>query len=602
MSQTYDLIDNGTVISKRHRQVADLIIDYLAQLSVDYVFGIPGGAIEPLYNALAHSARKGGPRAVVARHETSAAFMADGYYRETGKLGVCCGTTGPGTTNLVTGVASAYENHIPMLVVTAQTALSHFGRGALQESSCTGIDTVGIFRYCTRYSTLISHVDQFEHKFAAAVMAAFGSPHGPAHISVPLDILRHHLPDTPPLYDLATHTLPPSLLDRDITNKLCQQIEQARKPVFVIGGGCGEARAHILELACLLHAPVVATPNGKGHVSSDFPLFKGVIGFAGHQTAKDTLADPAVDLVVAMGTALGEWESCGWNADLLMNNRLIHIDSNERYLMRSPVARLQVRGRILSIFEYVLEYFKNHSKAGLPKGGMGDVDTASQDTLLHFRLDEEHKYADTSAPIKPQRLMRELVDTFPRNTCFLADAGNSQAWAIHYLHPFGCGPSTQAAHGSGRFRHCMEFDSMGWAIGAAVGTALGNPRQPVVCITGDGSLLMSGQEISVAVQEKLPIIFVVLNDSALGMVKHGQRLRGSEPVAFELPPTDFRAYAEAMGAAGQIIRSPADLRALDIAALCARPGPTVLDVRIDADEVPPIAMRIKVLGLDDEAG
>ncbi|SMF95545.1 acetolactate synthase-1/2/3 large subunit [Methylomagnum ishizawai] len=602
MSQAYDFIDNAAVISKRHRQVADLIIDYLAQLSVDYVFGVPGGAIEPLYNALAHSARKGGPRAVVARHETGAAFMADGYYRETGKLGVCCGTTGPGTTNLLTGVASAYENHIPMLVISAQTALSHFGRGALQESSCTGVDTVGILRYCTRYSTLISHVDQFEHKFAAAVMAAFGSPHGPAHLSVPLDILRHPLPGATPLYDLAPHILPPSLFDRDITHKLCGQIEQARKPVFVIGGGCGEARSQILALAGRLRAPVVATPNGKGHVSSDFPLFKGVIGFAGHETARETLADPEVDLVVAMGTALGEWESCGWNPDLLMNNRLIHIDPNEHHLMRSPVARLQVRGRILSIFDYLLEYFKNHGEAGLPKGGADAADAASHDTRLHFRLDEEHKYADTSAPIKPQRLMRELVDIFPRNTCFLADAGNSQAWAIHYLHPFGCEPSAQSAHGSDRLRHCMEFDSMGWAIGAAVGTALGNPQQPVVCITGDGSLLMSGQEISVAVQEKLPIIFVVLNDSALGMVKHGQRLRQSEAVAFELPATDFRAYAEAMGATGHVIRSPADLRALDIAALCARSGPTVLDVRIDPDEVPPIAMRIEILGIDDEIG
>lgn len=592
---------------KPQKRLADLIVEYLRQISVDYVFGIPGGAIEPLYTALALSEKRGGPRAIVARHETGAAFMADGYYRETGKLGVCCGTTGPGATNLITGVASAFENHIPMLVITAQTPLSIFGRGALQESSCTGVDTVGIFRYCTRYSTLISHTDQFEHKFAAAVMTAFGSPHGPAHISIPLDILRCRSSAPNPLYDLTTHIQPTSLFDREATNRLCRQIERAKKPVFVIGGGCGEARSRILELASLLNSTVVTTPSGKGYVSADFPLFKGIVGFAGHATAKAALADPDVDIVVAIGTALGEWESCGWNTELLMNNRLIHIDSDDRSLIRSPMARLQVRGRILSIFNYLLEHFK-----GTPTALDGEYRRAATETAkypgpnatrakLNFQLDGEDKYSDDTPPLKPQRLMKALVEIFPRHTRFLADAGNSQAWAIHYLHPFGPEPPEQASHGSGQFRHCMEFDSMGWAIGASVGTALGNPDGPVVCITGDGSLLMSGQEITVAVQEKLPIVFLVLNDSGLGMVKHGQRLRGSEAVAFELPEMDFRAYAEAMGAAGHIIRAYEDLRKLDIAAIRSRPGPTLLDVRIDPDEIPPIAMRIKVLGLSDDS-
>lgn len=137
---------------------------------------------------------------------------------------------------------------------------------------------------------------------------------------------------------------------------------------------------------------------------------------------------------------------------------------------------------------------------------------------------------------------------------------------------------------------------MGWAIGAAVGTALGRPGIPVVCITGDGSLLMSGQEMTVAIQEQLPVVFVVLNDSALGMVKHGQRLAGAEAIGFELPEIDYRAYAEVLGAAGHVIRSPRDLRNLDIDALCERAGPTLLDVRIDAQEVPPMGERIKALG------
>jgi len=169
---------------------ADLIIEYLKTLEIDYIFGVPGGAIEPLYNALARGAKHGSPKVIVARHETGAAFMAEGYARETGKLGVCCATTGPGSTNLLTGVASAYADNVPMLVITAQTPLPKFGRNALQESSCTAIDTVGIFRHCTRYSTLISHTEQMQTKLIAAIMAANRTPNGPVHISIPSDILR----------------------------------------------------------------------------------------------------------------------------------------------------------------------------------------------------------------------------------------------------------------------------------------------------------------------------------------------------------------------------------------------------------------------------
>ena len=191
--------------------------------------------------------------------------------------------------------------------------------------------------------------------------------------------------------------------------------------------------------------------------------------------------------------------------------------------------------------------------------------------------------------------MYDLSRLFPPSTRFLADIGNSFLWAIHYLHPnnrriIGDRPPT-----TGTIRLGMGFAPMGWAIGAAVGTALAAPGKPIVCITGDGSMLMSGQELTVAVQEKLPVIFVVLNDAALGTVKHGQQMAGAETIGFELPPTDFVAYAKAMGVDGYSIHSPEDMADLDIAALCKRAGPTLLDVHIDQNEIPPLEERIKML-------
>lgn len=584
------------------RVLADLLVDYLEQLGVEYVFGVPGGAIEHFYSALARSMRRGGPRPVVARHESGAAFMADGYYRETGKLGVCCSTTGPGTTNLITGVASAYENHIPMLVISAQTALSRFGRGAAQESSCTGIDTVGLLRFCTRYSTLISHVDQFEHKLATAIMTAFGSPNGPAHISLPWDILRSPASASTPVFDLASHVSTPSVLDTEAVDKLRQEIEQARKIVLVIGGGCGEAIDKIIELADLLDSPIVATLHGKGFINPYNPRFRGIIGYAGHSTAREVLADREVDTILAIGTTLGELDSYGWDSDLLLNARLLHVDSVEWHLTRSPMARLQVRGRIVSVFGYLLDYFKQ--KRGFKPMAIADSpghhpvhhSRFEENPTLSFRLDEETKYLSDATPIKPQRLMRELSRLVPPDTTFVVDTGNGQAWAIHYLHSRHLETPGPHPGSGGAFRHCAEFVSMAWSIGAAVGTALGNPEKPVVCITGDGSLLMSGQELTVAIQEQLTVIFVVLNDSALGMVKHGQRLTQAEPIAFELPEIDFSVYARALGAEGHIVRSPDDLLKLDMPAICRRRGPTLLDVRLDAEEMPPIASRVQILG------
>lgn len=206
------------------------------------------------------------------------------------------------------------------------------------------------------------------------------------------------------------------------------------------------------------------------------------------------------------------------------------------------------------------------------------------------------KCFNDSIPIKPQRLMRVLAEIFPPSTCYLADTGNSVAWVTHHLHPFDRRIGGARNTNPGFLRTSLEFASMAWAIGAAVGTALGHHMaRPVVCITGDGAVLMGGQEITVAIQERVPIIFVILNDAAYGMVKHGQRLAGAEPIAYELPQIDFAAYAKALGAQGHTIKSPQDLFELDVRAMLESDSPTVLDVHVDREEIPPMRTRIRVL-------
>lgn len=613
---TDDLVDRRDCeLLESALEAGDLLISYLEQLGVEYLFGIPGGAIEPLYNALARSERRGGIRSVVARHETGAAFMAEGYARNSGRLGVCCSTTGPGATNLITGVASAYENKVPLLVITAQTSLKLFGKKAFQESADTGVNIVGMFQFCTRYNSMVSHIEQLEQKLITAVMTAIRES-APVHLSIPLDILKTELPSVQLSYDLPSLIQQPHFQDEQGIRNLEALIKQANKIVFVLGNGSREAAPLILEVAAAVNALVVTTPDGKGLISPYHPLYRGVIGFAGHASAGKLLADPEVDTVIAVGTIISEWTSNAWDSTTLLNERLVHIESEASNLTRTPMAKLHVRGSIASIFEVLIEVFRG---AELPVQDSDNFEESkvkqflNQNTQLrekieqaqHFELKSLRKYFDDSAPIKPQWLMHKLAQLFPPNTRYLVEPGNSLAWGIHYLHPFDRRMGERRNDGrldkgrrnknAGLFQCVLEFDSMGWAIGSCVGTAFACPGEPVVCITGDGCVLMSGQEMTVALQHQLPVIFVILNDSSLGMVRHGQRLNSAESIGSELPPVNFAEMANAMGIVGYRIRKSEELLDLNIDAICSRKGPTVLDVIIDPDEEPPMGTRIEVL-------
>jgi len=588
----------GILAGSKGSTLADLILAYLSSIKVEYVFGVPGGAIEPLYNSLARAAKepddgnKTRVNSVVARHESGAAFMADGYARETGRLGVCCGTTGPGTTNLITGVASAYADRVPMLVITAQTALPNFGKRGLQESSSDGIDTVAMFENFTNYNTMVTHPSQLEGKLFTALISAFHEPQGPVHISIPMDILNAGW-NGKSTFKLCNLLRKPETMDDDSMDALCEMLVDAKKVVLFLGSGSREAMPAIMKFAEMAGVPFVTTAGGKSWVDPYHPLYRGVFGFAGHSTASETLLDENVDVVLAVGTSLGEISTGGWDKDALMNDKLVHIEETAENFARSPMARLHVFGHLQTVFINLIQVFatlihqlekvKPQENVNLVRGADGDQIICCAPN--HIKVDQPEQYLSESIPVKPQRLMGELVRTFSDDTRFVIDAGNSWAWATHYLHP------KEAGH----YRIGLGFGSMAWAIGASVGTAFGAPGKQVVCITGDGSFLMSGQELTVAIQHNLPVVFVVLNDSTLGMVKHGQKLGGGEPIGYELPDIDYAAIARAMGANAFTIKKPEDFSTLDITSIVQSKGPTLLDVYVDADEVPPMGSRMKVL-------
>jgi acetolactate synthase-1/2/3 large subunit len=353
-----------------------------------------------------------------------------------------------------------------------------------------------------------------------------------------------------------------------------------------------------MTLVELSGALFVTSPDAKGLINPRHPAYRGVFGLGGHASAQQALAD-GPDLVVAFGTGFTEFASNGWSKDLL-NQRLIHVDESEDNLIRSPLSKLHVRGSMRAICDRLIAVWP-------PRSFVNRRVAPQASDVSRVTLQAPDKYDSDATPIKPQRLMKELSERFPPTTRFLADAGNSLMWTAHYLQPWnrrGAGPHRKLQSRSGErrsgtaswLRMTLEFAPMGWAIGAAVGIARGSTHGPVVCITGDGSYLMSGQEITTAVEEKLPVIFVILNDHAYGMVMHGQRLAGAEPIAYELTHVDFRKMAESMGIVAHVVDSPADFEQIDFRAMLARKGPTLIDVRIDREEVPPMMLRLKTLG------
>jgi acetolactate synthase I/II/III large subunit len=571
--------------------LSDLIVEYLEQFGVEFVFGVPGSPLGPLFDALARSERRGGPRMVLTRHESGAAFIADGYARTSGRIGVCCSTTGPGATNLITGVASAYAEQVPMLVITSQTRISDFSFGCFQDSSGDGVDIMGMFDHCTRYNSIVTHTNQLERKLASALTAALGNPGGPAHLSIPVDIFSADACGPPSFTGLhSLLTIPKTPVDLTALNRLFEEVlavlREGGKIVIMVGYNGAGAGGKITRFAELTGAEIVTTPRGKPAINPYHPLARGVFGCSGHQSARHSLANEEVKLVLAVGTNLGEWSTSRWDP-VLMNGKLVHIHNDPSSFARSPMAGLHLPGSIGAVFAQMNERLEGLNQAGeLTHVAIDIVDSA--DTAHAAYIPVGISVLEPSCcgpsgegrPLKAPQVFQELIRRLPLETRFFIDNSNSVPWSIHYFFH----PRPASYHIS------IEFATMAWAIGAAIGSAFGDRGAPSVCITGDGCYLMSGQEITVAAEQKLPVLFVVLNDRAYGLIRHGHRLLGKEQVDFAIPPVNFAMMAGACGAEAHTIRETKDFDSINWGALAIRQGPTLLDILIDPDEKPPLAM------------
>lgn len=565
---------------------AEILVSYLAGEGVGYLFGVPGGHLLALYDAVHRSGRI---KSILAKNEQGAGYMANGYARVSGRLGVCCGTVGPGATNLVSGVAAAYMDSTPVLALTAQVGTGVIGKGALQEGAGDGrtIDQVGIFRPITKYSAMVTRPSLVPEAVRKAIRIALTGRPGPVHLDLPSDVLKGEVEDPiypPERYRAAERSIP----DADLTRRAAELLLSARKPALLVGGGAiaSGALSQVRALAERLQAPVATSFRGKGAVPEDHPLSLGCVGLYGTRAANSYMRS-GIDVLLAVGVSFHEFTTHCWDPAFQPKKALIQIDVDPAEIGKNYPVDVALVGDARTAIERLL------GELGAPDA-MADHPTPDersdgQESLAAIKASseffDEPAMRSLAFPLKPQRVMRELREALPDEAIVFTDIGNSMTWVERCL----------PARAGNLFVGLSGLAAMGSGVAAAIGGKLAAPNRPVVCICGDGDFAMTGMEVLTAVAYGVPVVWVVLDNSRLGMIHDIQNLSYQGRVeASTLKNPDFVALAQALGAEGLRISRAGELEEAAKVALASN-RPFIIDVPIDPDEMPPMKPRMMAL-------
>lgn len=559
--------------------VSELVLEYLKGEGVRAVFGLPGGPLSPLFDALYHEP---GLKTITARHEGGAAFMALGYARVSGRLGACFVTTGPGATNAITGIAAAQADSIPVLTVTAQVATSTFGRGSIQDSY-DRLDIVAMLKSVTKMSAMVVNPHNLAMTLRQAIRQAMTGRRGPVHVNLPTDFMKKRVPcDLQLPHEYRPVSRP---FDREAVKQAVDALFAARRPAILAGAGVNlaGAQAELLELAELFAIPTATTPKGKGAFSESHPLSLRVFGTASSPWAESVLLTEGTDLLFVIGSGLHESSTQGWESRLKPSGALLQLDIEPSVIGRNYPVTVPLVGDIKTTLRELLFHARRRIAGGERPLLTGDERLARLKAETSPLLDEAASRSET-VPIKPQRLMNALNEALPEDAIIFLDSGNNTLWGTHYLN----------ATGRNVFIHNWgDFGAMGFGVAAPIGGKVAAPDRAVVAIVGDGAFAMNGMEVATAAAYGIPVVWIVLNDARLNAVHHGQTLLyEGRTIGCDFPRMDIAKIAEGLGADGVRVVEPGAIGPALRAAL-ASDRPTVLDVWIDADEVPPIHSRIR---------
>jgi acetolactate synthase-1/2/3 large subunit len=560
----------------------DVFLRYLEAEGVRHVFAIPGGLVYPLMAAVeAHPDIE----LVMSKHEQGAAFMADGFARVSGRIAVCAGTSGPGATNLVTGVACAFADGVPLLVVTGNANSRALGKGAAQETPREDIDVVAMFRPITKYSAMVTSPQQLGHHVRRAMRLALAGRPGPVHLNIPVDLWDKEVAEDwfdPETYRAAVHGF-----DREAVRRAGDWLLSAKRPTFLVGSGVGTSRAErqVKALADLLHARVATTPRGKGLFPENDPKSLGVLGTGGHRAARETILGPEVDVLFTIGASLGETSTSNWSPDLMPADALLQLDIDPDRIGRNYAVTVGLVGDAQSILiELVYHLHRRIGEGCIPRSEWEELPRLARDAS---RYDNPVARITNDQPLSPSRWRVELEEVLPDDAVIFSDIGAHMLFNIHEL----CIRERQ------RFVINMGFGSMGHGTVAPIGAALADGVRHVFAIVGDGCFTMNGMELLTAVEFEVPVVWIVENNNGHNITWHGSKaLSKGRPleVTRYRRSLEITAIARAMGIRAFVVDGPGQIQAAVKAAVgCG--GPALIEVRVDREVPPPLGDRVRQL-------
>lgn len=530
-----------------------IIVEALKKEGVEIIFGYPGGVALPLYDALYDA----GIRHILTRHEQGAAHAADGYARASGKVGVCLATSGPGATNLITGIATANMDSVPLVFITSQVTSANLGKDSFQEADVTGITTP-----ITKHNYMVSNTEELPRIMAEAFYIARSGRPGPVVVDIPKDIFLSKAEfKYPEKIEMKGYK---PLLEGDATQieAVAAALTESKKPLLFLGGGAVNAGVskEVLAFVEKTGIPFVNSLMGLSLIDTRHPMNLGMVGM--HGTAAANLAMTNCDLLIGLGVRFDD-RVTGRVSKFAPYAKIAHFEVDPSEINKI----IKVDYKVLGDLSWSMPILLNFAKACDIGAWHEEINKWQQEMPL--------VYKDDTDELKPQAVIEAVNKIMADNSIVVTDVGQHQMWAAQY---------SQIRHPRG-FLTSGGLGTMGYGLPAAIGAALACPDEEVWLFVGDGGIMMNCQEMATAVEEELPIKVVVLNNSGLGMVRQWQRLFYGYRYSFSRHnvPTDIAKLAEAFGAKGLTVTNKDDLPAALMEVKSAK-GPVFINVMVHNEE------------------